>query len=113
MVLMDRLNKEEVALAAIVACQIWPRRNSFVHEGKFSSPVSIIRSAKDQMEAHIAAQQYVREMQVSARQCSYTKWRPPPEGTLKVNWDVSVDKLKRRLWCHYKGPQWGSCSYVM
>jgi hypothetical protein len=95
--MMDRLSEEEVVLATIVARQIWLRRNAFVHEGKFSSPASLIRFVKDQMEAHTVAEKNVWEMRESTRQCSHTKWRPPPKGTVKVNWDVLVDKLKRRV----------------
>lgn len=46
---------EELQLAVIVARQIWLQRNSMAFEGKFTSPQAILRTAKDQLDAHLSA----------------------------------------------------------
>jgi hypothetical protein len=68
-----------------------------VHEGKFSSPYSILQNAKDQMEAHMMAERYERDQQQSLNHHIPTRWMTPLDGFHKVNSDVSVDKIRRRV----------------
>jgi hypothetical protein len=47
--LFDKLTKEEVVEAQVVARMIWLRRNTFVFEKKFSSPVSVMENSKQSL----------------------------------------------------------------
>jgi hypothetical protein len=78
--LMEQVSEEELSLVATVARLIWFRRNSLVYEGKFSSPCTILRNAKDQMEAHSFAEQHGRYQQQSSDHHSPTRWKTPPVG---------------------------------
>ena len=45
------LDKEKRHLMVIVACMIWLRRNKMVFEGVFQGPGSVVRAAREQVEA--------------------------------------------------------------
>jgi hypothetical protein len=48
--LHEKLEKE-LLLVVITARQIWLRRNSFIFNEEFSDPMTVVRRAKDQVEA--------------------------------------------------------------
>jgi hypothetical protein len=84
-------------LVAIVARQIWHRRNSMVFEGKFTSPHTILRSSKEQMEAHSMAEKQERDRRPTPRRGEAQRWEKPPECSVEANWDASVDSTRERV----------------
>jgi hypothetical protein len=88
---VGRLDLEERVKAWIVARMIWNRRNDFVFNGLFSSPMQVMAAAKASVEgcnlATSSAEAYPKVMQLPQ-----PKWKKPPEGTWKINWDVAVSK---------------------
>jgi hypothetical protein len=83
--LRDRANEEEFSLVAIIARLIWSRRNSFIYEGKFSSPISILRSAKEQLEAYRLAEKKERDCRPVSLRFAESHWTPPPADCFKIN----------------------------
>jgi hypothetical protein len=53
--LLQRFDETEVDFFASVARQVWLRRNTWVFEGKFSSPVQVLQHAMEQFEASTQA----------------------------------------------------------
>lgn len=76
---MQRTSEEEMNLVAIVARQIWLRRNSMVFEGKFLSPSTILRISKDQLEAHSLAEKQEQDRRQTPRKPVANHWCKPPE----------------------------------
>jgi ribonuclease HI len=95
--LIDKCTDEEVQMAVMVARQIWHRRNNMVFGGKFTSPKLLVKTAKDQLEAFISANQYARTQATRVRREPYIPWTKPPLGVIKVNWDAAVGGTRRRI----------------
>jgi hypothetical protein len=55
--LMARLDDDQMYLVAMVARQIWLRRNPVIFRGEFLDPASVMRKAKAQIDAVLAAKQ--------------------------------------------------------
>jgi hypothetical protein len=95
--LIMRCNQEELAFSAILARNIWFRRNSFVHKGVFSHPNELVRDA----EVSFQEFSHVKSM-ATGQNCGITNnmsvlWQPPPAGIFKVNWDVGFNPKLRRM----------------
>ncbi|XP_059442059.1 uncharacterized protein LOC132174415 [Corylus avellana] len=95
--MMKRTSEEEMKLVAIAARQIWHRRNSMVFEGKFTSPTTILRISKDQLETHLMAEKQERDRRSTPRRPEAKCWKKLPAGSFKVNWDTLVDNTRRRV----------------
>lgn len=95
--LLQRLCEEEMHLMVTVARQIWLRRNSVVFGGEFLTPTSMVRIAKDQMEAFESAAQRTDEQSPRRRDMSTEKWKKPPLGNVKLNWDAAVDSQNGKI----------------
>jgi hypothetical protein len=59
--LHEKLEEEELPLVVLTACQIWLKRNSFIFSEEFSDPMTVVRRAKDQVEAFNFADQSRRD----------------------------------------------------
>jgi ribonuclease HI len=87
---------EEVELFAIIARRIWHRINEFVHGGDFRHPMQMVREAITTLKEFQKANQTGGTQHDVSENRGEDKWKPPPENTLKINWDAAVD-LKRGI----------------
>jgi hypothetical protein len=91
--LMDRCNKEELGLFAVTAKKIWARRNAVIHEEDFQHPNILVREAREALE--LASGQENEDTGTTTPSINVVetqvKWRPPPFGCYKLNWDVALD----------------------
>jgi hypothetical protein len=67
--LIMRCNQEELAFSAILARNIWFRRNSFVHGGVFSHPNKLVRDA----EVSLHEFSHVKSMATSKKLWNYRR----------------------------------------
>ncbi|XP_059436728.1 uncharacterized protein LOC132169768 [Corylus avellana] len=95
--LLDRLDADEVDVFACTARQVWLRRNKWVFEGKFSSPVQLLQMASDQVEATKSADQGRQEEGQRVRQRPLVHWRLTPPEFVKCNWDAAIDSAGKRM----------------
>ncbi|XP_059441059.1 uncharacterized protein LOC132173561 [Corylus avellana] len=89
-VLLGKLEEEELQLCAVVARQIWLRRNVVVHGGEFIPPKMVIQQAKEQINSYELAMA-VRQQPRGSIEVAESRWRRPPAGFVKLNWDASLD----------------------
>jgi ribonuclease HI len=96
--LLQRFEEVEVDLFASVARQVWLRRNSWVFEGMFSSPVQVLQRATEQLQASTIATIPLKQHEqppdmsyCSRPQRVLQKWRKPSAHFLKCNWDAALD----------------------
>ncbi|XP_042987158.1 uncharacterized protein LOC122315356 [Carya illinoinensis] len=80
---------------AIVSRLIWLRRNSFIFQGEFKHPSSVVSQASIAM-LELEANRNIRENTQQGEQIQ-VKWSPPPKNMFKMNWDAAVDKTKCRV----------------
>jgi ribonuclease HI len=87
-------NKEQLALMAVISRRIWLRHNSWVFEGIFAHPDSVMKES-------ISAQDDYRRCMKSGPTgaddrtipCNrHSRWLPPPDQLIKVNWDASINE---------------------
>jgi ribonuclease HI len=90
----SRCATEEVELFAIIARRIWQRRNEFMHGGEFRHPTQMVREATNTMEEFKRANQSGGNQTEAPEHRGEENWKPPPENTLKINWDAAVDLQK-------------------
>ncbi|KAG6678721.1 hypothetical protein I3842_14G094800 [Carya illinoinensis] len=75
---------------------IWQRRNKLVFEGPFLHPRTLAQRAAHQLKEFKLAQVVSKSnSRVHNNQASI--WSPPPEGTVKVNWDAAVSEAYDRV----------------
>jgi hypothetical protein len=78
------------------ARKIWFRRNKWIHDGLFTPPNEVSRSA------HAAVKDYQRcndpknEEEVN-KEMEIMKWTRPPQGWYKINCDVAIDTKKAKM----------------
>ncbi|XP_059441702.1 uncharacterized protein LOC132174001 [Corylus avellana] len=95
--LMERLDAEQLQLMAVIARQIWLRRNSVVFGGDLTHPRILIHWAKDQVDNWCKFNNRRPKREVSQAQVSPVVWTKPPLGYVKVNWDASIDKRQNKM----------------
>ncbi|XP_059450800.1 uncharacterized protein LOC132181566 [Corylus avellana] len=95
--LLERLDADQLQLMAATARQIWLRRNSVVFGGELTDPSTIIRWAKDQVENWCTFSKRIPKREVVSGSPSPAAWTKPPQGYMKINWDASVDKRRKRM----------------
>ncbi|XP_042956310.1 uncharacterized protein LOC122292152 [Carya illinoinensis] len=89
--LTEKLPKAELEMAGLIARLIWNRRNEFVHGKGFRHPISILQKAKDDHRAyHLTRTKGGTHLDTSRTQ-NEQKWRKPPVGRYKLNWDAALD----------------------
>jgi hypothetical protein len=86
-----RLSVEDLGLVFVIAQKVWLRRNKMIFGGPVMPPTCLIKCAEDVLKNFNLAKDTGRDiLQVSCPKQS--KWQKPPQGMLKINWDVAVDK---------------------
>jgi hypothetical protein len=90
------LDKEEMEIMAVVSRSIWPRRNALVH-GKNVSPSNVVvKNAIDSLEAYRKANSQIKGV-IERDNTKVLCWEAPNDDFVKVNWDVVVDKHRRKM----------------
>jgi hypothetical protein len=76
-------------LMATIARLIWLRRNKFIFEGVFQAPKTVVRIAREQVEAVDNAIR--RKIRAAPRETmrEAVAWQRPPQGKVKINWDAA------------------------
>jgi ribonuclease HI len=91
---------QEFKLFVGITRRIWKRRNAYVHEGSFVHPSSILEQAREELGAYEHAQGKDRESEsltAPVEEQPNQKWKAPPHGWVKANWDAAVEKKTGRL----------------
>jgi hypothetical protein len=93
---MARLEGDELILVLTVARQIWNRRNTFVFENLFLSPLLVLNEAKSMIVAFESA---ITPLAVEQSPPGHPqiRWQMPPLGVLKLNWDTAVNKEMKTM----------------
>lgn len=87
--LMDKLDEEELCLVSVLARRIWLHRNSVVFGGQLSSPTFLVHSAETSLAEFNQAQ--IDRRVTLPSQPLRIRWKKPPTGVIKVNWDAALD----------------------
>lgn len=76
----------------MVARAIWFRRNKLIFYGHFQHPDETYRGALKSLEDYRMWKQMEITRQPSMGQNPHiAAWRPPPPGTVKINYDAALD----------------------
>lgn len=101
--MMERLDTEDLDLWAVIARNIWIRRNSVVYGGVFSHPDKVMWEATTSLEDFKSTNMVVMEstkgtvMQQGSLPIS---WNAPLKGWIvEVNWDAALNKEKGYTSC--------------
>ena len=94
--MINRCNKEELDLFGIIVRKIWLRRNTWLHEGSFEHPTTLLRNTKKELEEFQEANSRALggNREDSTRQAAL--WKPPPSNFIKINWDATTSKENKR-----------------
>ncbi|XP_062165107.1 uncharacterized protein LOC133871708 [Alnus glutinosa] len=84
----------ELKLFAILSHKIWLRRNKVVFGGPVQSPSCLLKCAKDLLGDY---RRSLVEAAVPVNRSSlvFSRWSKPAAGTIKINWDASLDVKKK------------------
>jgi hypothetical protein len=89
--LMGRCNAEEAELCAVVAKGIWTRRNGVVFGEDFVNPDALIRGATNNLQQFRLTKEYKELASNPEMEMENEKWKNPPAGMYKENWDIAID----------------------
>ena len=89
------LEEGEIQSFAYVARQVWFRRNKMVFDNDFASPATVNRISTEQ-DLYDLAENWPSRRTTSVTAPMVIKWENPPIGCLKINWDASVDQVRRK-----------------
>lgn len=94
--LHEKLEEHDFIHMILVARLIWLKRNSFIFDGLFSPPFPLVQQARDSREAFESAN--VLQVMPAPQLSPVTIWwSKPPFGSLKYNWDASLDSSGKRM----------------
>jgi hypothetical protein len=94
---MERFDRKDLALMAVVARRISLRRNAYVFEGKFDHPNGLYLEAVaslDEFRRCNLKETLPAPQDIEDQGATLSLWLPPPEGVIKVNWDASLNVSK-------------------
>jgi len=94
--LYERLEIEDLELAAMIAQRLWHRRNQWVFENKFMPPKCLLDGAEDSMKNFKEIQAFP-SISGSRAPAPSVSWNPPNVDTVKINWDAAIDKRKNLM----------------
>jgi len=96
MYFMQRLEPEELVEALIVARMIWSRRNDFIFNRGFTSPVQIMVAVRSSSEGfpQVTSSDAVPHI---ARPLQHLGWKNLPEGSWKINWGAATAREAMKM----------------
>ncbi|XP_040998181.1 uncharacterized protein LOC121244226 [Juglans microcarpa x Juglans regia] len=95
--LLSRLDVVQLDQVTAILHKIWARRNCFVFNNKFNSPLALVRSALNDIEVyHELHLSLSTDADRLPRHIADMGWRPPSDPYYKLNFDV-VSYSEKRL----------------
>jgi ribonuclease HI len=88
--ILSRFCLADVCLVAVLSKKIWMRRNSVVHGGIFAHPNQLVQEAENLLTT-FGGLHNVHDQVSHGVEVGPVKWKAPPFGRYKVNWDVALD----------------------
>jgi ribonuclease HI len=95
--IMGRCNTEETELCAVIAKGIWTRQNGVVFGEDLIHPDVLIREASNSLQQFRLTKEYKDLESNLERRMENEKWKSPPTGMYKVNWDIAIDANMKRM----------------
>jgi hypothetical protein len=95
-VLQEKLDDHDFIHAMMVARLIWLRRNSFVFDGFFTPPAILVQQALSLREEFVKAKGQMLKASIAPNP-GVIRWSKPPMGSIKFNWDASLDHIGKRM----------------
>jgi ribonuclease HI len=80
-----------------LARQIWTRRNSWVHEGHFTSLNAFLKKSDEFIVEYKKANERSRPMEHTNSVDRGKTWTAPNSGWMKANWDMAINKDQDRV----------------
>lgn len=94
--LCDRLDTEEMERFAIIAHEIWLRRNLMVFGGPIPSPSCLMKGAKELLGDYRKSSMDAANRENGSPRAP-SRWSKPAIGSIKINWDAALDVRKNRM----------------
>jgi hypothetical protein len=94
---MDKCTVEDIALYAMITLSIWFRRNTVIHGGVFTHPSRLIQESTTFLHAYNIVEAKVGDHAIHYQPNLPLKWNMPPHGWYKINWDVTIDAINKRM----------------
>ncbi|XP_042958120.1 uncharacterized protein LOC122293670 [Carya illinoinensis] len=85
-----RLSQADMEEAGMIARLLWTRRNDFVDGKELRHPNSIIQKAAADLMCFRETQNKT-SVETNRGSRPHVKWKRPPEGKYKLNWDAAMD----------------------
>jgi hypothetical protein len=92
-----KCNKTEFAFFAGIAWRIWLRRNELLHGGTFLHPNIILKHSAWVVEEQLTLEEKLILPTEPLEDRATVRWKAPPLGFLKVNWDANNDSKRGRM----------------
>jgi len=89
----NRLGRDDLNLMAILSQCKWFRRNKLVFDDVLLHPSTVVQKAKMGLEVFLKSYASHLNKEVEPSPPMFTRrWLPPHPGTIKINWDASINK---------------------
>lgn len=66
-------------------------------EGEFTHSKVVFQIAGDQLEFHRQVTQGSKGKIIGTKQQDVERWKPPPKGIVKLNWDGTIDTKTKMI----------------
>ncbi|XP_059436284.1 uncharacterized protein LOC132169234 [Corylus avellana] len=93
--LVERSSIHDLNLFALTAKRIWARRNTVIHGGEFLHPCKIAQEAESMLSDYHMALGVTLEGEGRQVVRNVVKWKNPPVGYYKMNWDMALDNIHK------------------
>jgi ribonuclease HI len=98
-IVFEKCSTEESQLFVGIARKIWMRRNDVIHGNSFAHPTTLVQCARRNLEEFFQASEDNPVGSPTGRDESVRRWKAPPPGWLKANWDASLDRRHGKMGC--------------
>jgi hypothetical protein len=99
--IVKRCDQDGVELFMVTTRKIWMRRNKVVFSGEFNPPNTLLLEAETAQREFRKATSLTNQPRTESFAKEEEKWVPPPRNTIKINWDASVDTVKKVIGLGY------------
>jgi ribonuclease HI len=91
--LLSKMNADLMSLSVLIFHRIWLRRNRLIFEGQFSSPLKVFSEASSLFDdfKRFNSKDSMGLVSCPVRPDHGKLWKPPSIGSLKINWDASLN----------------------
>jgi ribonuclease HI len=92
-----RLEDNQMQHWTVIARLLWLRRNKFIFENGFQTPMELSRIAQVQVESFNEAEKGRRGHRSCPISVGVQIWNKPPLGVVKLNWDAAVNVKEQKM----------------